>query len=220
MFPARRSGMETTYEKSNMLNHALAGVDSVSRVLFVESPQTDPCEISTKLFALKDYDVERLSTLEAVPAVVEACNPNLLVFSVDSLSDSDLVTLTWLSSTQPIPIAVFARQNSRNEIKAIVAAGVSSYIVGDVATERLPVIFELAIQRSLRAQGVITELEQTKQMLENRKLIEKAKGIIMRQKGFTEDQAYSEMRSAAMNQGKSLAELSTRIISLFEGLLD
>jgi len=69
-------------------------------------------------------------------------------------------------------------------------------------------------------QKVNSELEKTKKKLSERKLIEKAKGIVMRQKNYSEDEAYMEMRKSAMNQGQSMAELSEKIISLFDQVLD
>jgi response regulator NasT len=69
-------------------------------------------------------------------------------------------------------------------------------------------------------QGVNSELEQIKKKLSDRKLIERAKGIVMRQKQYTEDQAYREIRKSAMNQGKPMAELASRIIATFDEALD
>ena len=95
----------------------------------------------------------------------------------------------------------------------------SSYVVDDAQVHRLPVIIDLAIARFEKMNGISAELEQTKEKLSERKIIERAKGIIMQQKNLTEDEAYVQMRKSAMNKGQSIAELSRHIISVFD-LLD
>jgi response regulator NasT len=173
-----------------------------------------------KLAVLDDFQIEKISNLESVPAIVAATQPDMLILCFDVITDVDLTPLTWLKENNPIPIVVFAHQNTPNAVKSVVAAGVSTYIVDDVLPHRLPVILDLAFERFSQMQSVNSELEQTKKKLSERKLIERAKGIVMRQKNYTEEQAYMEIRKSAMNQGKTMADLAGRIIAAFDGILD
>ena len=201
-----------------MLNQALEIDHNASRVLLIETLSDKTRSIREKLGQLGGYEVEKLSKLDMAPAIVEIGSPSYLVLSVDSLIDMDLEPLTKINEERPIPIIVLAQQHSDGAAKNAVAAGVTSYIVDDVSTERLPVIFDVAVERFCKEQSMSAELQETKQKLADRKLIEKAKGILMDQNNIREAQAFKDIRRAAMNQGKTMVELSQRIISLAEAL--
>jgi len=173
-----------------------------------------------KFAQLDSYQIERIGDIAIAPTLVAASEPDALVLSVESLTDAHLVPLIWLKDNHPLPIIVFAKENASSALKAVVSAGVSTYIVDDVSVERLPVILELAVERFAQMETVNSELNETKKKLAERKLIEKAKGIVMRQNNCSESQAYTLMRKSAMNQGKPLAELASDIIVLFDNLLD
>ena len=200
----------------DMLNQALAVDHLTNRVLLVESDSGQSCSISRKLSQLDGYLIEEIPKLSIAPALVKVSSPDLVVVSVESLNDIDLEPLQEIKRENPLPVVVFAQNHADGAAKAAVAAGVTSYIVDDVSNERMPVIFDIAIERFLQVQTLNTELETAKRKLDDRKLIEKAKGIIMQQKGLSEEMAYREMRRAAMNQGRSMVELSQKIISLTE----
>jgi len=200
----------------DMLNQALAIDHARCRVLLVESDLDASLSVGRKLSQLDDYLVEEIAKLSIAPALVKVSSPDLLVVSVESLSNINLEPLLEIQRESPVPIVVFAQNHTKGAAKIAVTAGVASYIVDDVSNERMPVIFDIAIERFLQEQTLSTELEITKRKLDDRKLIEKAKGIIMQQKELSEEFAYREMRRAAMNQGRSMVELSQQIISLTE----
>jgi len=157
------------------------------------------------------------SANQLAKAVVEH-SPDILVLSVDFLDAETLDQLIQVNRDSPVPVVVFAKQHAPEAMKIVVEAEVSSYVVDNVDAHRLPVILDLAAARFRKMQSVSDELKQTKERLSERKLIEKAKGILMQQKSLTEEQAYSQMRRSAMNQGQSMAELARRIIGVFEML--
>jgi response regulator NasT len=212
------------------MNYPLSNIDmpenqtglmlSVPRLLLVEPTTCSSMSMLDKLAVLDDFRIEKISNLESVPAIVAATQPDMLILCFDAITDVDLTPLIWLKENNPIPVVVFAHQNTPNAVKSVVAAGVSTYIVDDVLPHRLPVILDLAFERFSQMQSVNSELEQTKKKLSERKLIERAKGIVMRQKNYTEEQAYMEIRKSAMNQGKTMADLAGRIIAAFDGILD
>jgi response regulator NasT len=212
------------------MNYPLSNIDmpenpiglvlSERRLLLVEARRCSSVPMIEKLAMLEAYQIEKVNSLESVPAIVTASQPDMLVLSFDVITEGDLEPLTWLKQNNPIPIVVFAHQNTPNAVKSVVAAGVSTYIVDDVLPHRLPVILDLAFERFGQMQSVNSELQKTKKKLSERKLIERAKGIVMRQKNYTEEQAYMEIRKSAMNQGKTMADLAGRIIAAFDGILD
>ena len=167
---------------------------------------------------------QSLSTIITVPntdnllAEVQKIQPDILVLSIDSLSPSALDQLIKINAENPVPVAVFARQSSEEMLKTAICAGVDSYVVDDVQEHRLSTILDLAVARFEQFNNLAKELEQTKEKLSERKLIARAKGILMQQKNLSEDQAYTQMRKSAMDQGQSMAELSRRVISVFEML--
>ncbi len=144
--------------------------------------------------------------------------PEALILSVDFLDSPVLEQLTKVNSSCPLPVTVFARQSSKEVLKTAICAGVDSYVVNDVTTHRLQTILELSRARFKQFHRLSEELERTKEKLSERKLIERAKGILMQQKGLSEGEAYGQMRKSAMNEGRSMAELSRRVISVFEML--
>lgn len=201
-----------------MLNQALEINNHASRVLLIETISDKKRSVSEKLGGLGCYDVEKVSSLDMAPAIVEIGEPSYLVLSVDSLIGLDLAPLNKIKDERPIPVIVLAQKHSDGAAKNAVEAGVTTYIVDDVSTERLPVIFDVALERFFKEQSMSAELQETKQKLADRKLIEKAKGILMDQNNISEAQAFKDIRRAAMNQGKTMVELSQRIISLAEAL--
>jgi len=213
-------GMDTSFSNSNMPIDSSYSLPSERLVLVVESPLLSGPTMVEKFSQVSNYLTEQADLLESALAIIEVSTPDVLVVSVDTLSDIDLAQLAWLTTAKPIPVVIFARKNVPNAAELVVEAGVNTYIVDDVSPQRLPVILDLAFERFSHMQKVNSELEKTKKKLSERKLIEKAKGIVMRQKNYSEDEAYMEMRRSAMNQGQSMAELSEKIISLFDQVLD
>ena len=130
------------------------------------------------------------------------------------LCESSLENLLRLTGCSCVPVVVFAKKDVPDVAQSVVEVGVTTYIVDDVLASRLPLILDLALARFTHMQKVHSELEATRKKLVERKLIEKAKGIVMRQKNYSEDQAYTEIRRLAMNQGKAMVELAEKIISL------
>jgi response regulator NasT len=111
------------------------------------------------------------------------------------------------------PIAMFVDQSDAASIQASVDAGVSAYIVDGLKKERMKHILDLCISRFNAFSRLQGELERAKSALEERKVIDRAKGILMKAKNLTEEQAYALMRKTAMNENKRIAEIAQSIIT-------
>ena len=157
-------------------------------------------------------------TSDGLVELVNKHEPDVLVISATFVDAAMLDQLIKVNEACPLPVAVFAKQSTNEILETAISAGVDSYVIDDTQAHRVPTIIDLSIARFKQMHRLAEELEQTKDKLTERKLIERAKGIIMQQKNLSEDQAYGQMRKSAMNQGQSMAELSRRVISVFEML--
>ena len=157
-----------------------------------------------------------LNTSDGLQEQVQRHVPDLLILSVDFLDAATLSQLIQLNETAPLPVVVFAARHAPEILNIVLSAEISLYTVGEVAAENLPIIPDMAVAQFARLENLRNELQQTTAKLAERKLIERAKGFIMKQKKLSEAQAYAQIRKSAMDQGKSMADLSKRIISVFE----
>ncbi|GAC1606575.1 MAG: hypothetical protein NVS3B2_14270 [Ramlibacter sp.] len=110
------------------------------------------------------------------------------------------------------PNVMFTNDNDTSHVKAAVAAGVSAYIVAALAAERIRPILDVAMARFQHEDALRRELAQARNELSQRKLIDRAKGLLMERQGLTEQQAYDKLRKAAMDRGLKLAEVAQRIV--------
>lgn len=111
---------------------------------------------------------------------------------------------------------MFVDQSDAASIQASVDAGVSAYIVGGLVKERVKNILDLCISRFNAFSRLQTELDQAKTALEDRKVIDRAKGILMKAKNLTEEEAYALLRKTAMNEKKKIAEIAQSVITASE----
>ncbi len=114
------------------------------------------------------------------------------------------------------PIAMFVDQTDAASIQASVDAGVSAYIVDGLKKERIKSILDLCISRFNAFSRLQTELEQTRSALAERKVIDRAKGILMTVKNLSEDAAYALLRRTAMNENRKIAEVAQSVITAAE----
>ena len=133
--------------------------------------------------------------------LIDAGNP-----SRDVLQD-----LTLACAPMDRPVAMFVDHSDAALTQAAIEAGVSAYVVDRLRPERIKPILDAAIARFHMMQRMRLELTETRRALEERKVIDRAKGILMRARGIDEDEAYGLLRKAAMDQGKKLADMAQEI---------
>jgi len=167
--------------------------------------------------ALAELGYEVLAQLcepRKLHAEVERLHPDLIVVTADTPSEETLVTLGAVSGSCPRPVVVFAKAGTRELIRRAVDCGVAAYVVDGWAPERLTPIIEAAVARFEAYETVRKELASTRAKLSERKLIEKAKGIVMQQRKLSEEQAYTALRKMAMDQNLPLSEVARRVIAV------
>lgn len=156
--------------------------------------------------------VARSSVEEDLLQRIAQVEPDVIIVDMESPDRDTLESMRSISRDQPRPIVMFAEKSDRISIGEAVKAGVSAYVVDGMSPGRLNAIMEVAIARFREFQALRNELEETKSRLEDRKLIDKAKGILMKQKGMSEDEAYKVIRKMAMDRNIKIGEAARNVI--------
>lgn len=162
------------------------------------------------------HDVERLGEMHNLLKRIYAIDPDVILIDLENPSRDVLEQMFQVSRAVRRPVAMFVDRSDAASIEASVDAGVSAYIVDGLKKERIKSILDLCVSRFNAFARLQNELERARSDLEDRKSIDRAKGILMRSKNLTEDQAYATMRSAAMRENKKIAEIARAIITASE----
>ena len=162
--------------------------------------------------------VVHISEMQSLLARIYAVDPDIILIDLENPSRDVLEAMFQVSRAVKRPVAMFVDQSDSASIQASVEAGVSAYIVDGLKKERIKPILDLCVSRFNAFAKLQEELERTKSQLEDRKIIEKAKGILMKVKGLTEDEAYVLLRSTAMREKKKIGEIAQSIITASEML--
>jgi len=169
--------------------------------------------------ALTDAGYEIIAHVEHGVNLLERVNevkPDVIIIDMEMPDRDTLEQLYTINQDQPRPIVMFADNSESDVIEAAVKAGVSAYVVDGLNTERVKPIMDVAIARFREFQALREELEQTKSTLADRKVIDKAKGIIMKQRGMDEAEAYKSLRKMAMDSNKRISEIAKDVIAIAE----
>ena len=157
--------------------------------------------------------VVHVSEMQNLLARIYALDPDVILIDLENPSRDVLEQMFQVSRAVRRPIAMFVDQSDTASIQASVDAGVSAYIVDGFRKERIKSIIDLCVSRFNAFARLQDELDRAKSALEERKVIERAKGILMKLKGLTEEQAYVLMRSTAMREKKKIADIAQSIVT-------
>jgi response regulator NasT len=155
------------------------------------------------------------SSLELLNAV-EQLAPDVIIIDTESPSRDALEHLCVMGRDRPRPIVMFADDDDAATIREAVRAGVSAYVVDGLEPERVKAIVEVACARFEEFQRLRAELAEANRKLSERKLVERAKGLLMKERGVGEAEAYQLLRSLAMNRGKRLGDVAQDVIAAVE----
>lgn len=144
--------------------------------------------------------------------------PDVILLDTDSPDRDTLEHLALMSRDTPLPVVMFTPDGDDKKIKQAIRAGVTSYVVGAIGQERIKPVLQVAVARFEEHQALRQELASTKTQLAERKLIERAKGIVMQQKRISEEDAYGLLRKMAMDQKLKLAEVARQVVNVAEML--
>lgn len=172
--------------------------------------------------SLLDTGFDVIAHLDDTMNLDTACSelqPDIVIIDTDSPSRDTLENICVMTMHAPRPIVMFTHDDDRAKIKSATQAGVSAYVVGSIPNERLRPVIDAAVARFDEFKQLKAELQEANSKLSDRKVIERAKGLLMKQRGIEEDQAYSLLRNMAMQKNMRLATLADQVVEAAKLLL-
>jgi two-component system, response regulator / RNA-binding antiterminator len=140
--------------------------------------------------------------------------PDMIIVDAESDARDALEHVVMATRDEPRPIVLFTEDNDTTHVKAAVAAGVNAYIVAGLAPDRIRPIMDVAMARFEHEQSLRQELQSAKSELQDRKTIDRAKGLLMQRQGLSEQEAYEKLRKTAMDKGLKLADVAQRMLDV------
>lgn len=138
--------------------------------------------------------------------------PDMIIVDAESEARDALEHVVMATRQARRPIVLFTNDNDTSHVRDAVAAGVSAYIVAGLSAERIRPILDVAMARFEHEQGLRSELASAKTELHDRKVIDRAKGLLMQRQNLDEAAAYARLRKAAMDKGLRLGEVAQRML--------
>lgn len=183
------------------------------RIAIVDESASRAAVISEGLAALDDCEIFVLTERRGLVAEIGRIAPDIVLMDLGNPSRDVLEEYFVVSRALARPIAMFVDESDDESIAASIDAGVSSYVVDGLAPHRIRPILDLAVRRFNAFARLQSDLAEARGKLAERELVDKAKRILMDSRGMPEPVAYAEMRKAAMNQGKRIADIAEAIVT-------
>ncbi|MGY5777705.1 ANTAR domain-containing response regulator [Rhizobium sp. LEGMi135b] len=151
--------------------------------------------------------------VQGIARTIEVLRPDVIIIDLENPNRDMMEHLFQLTRTVGRPIAMFVDRSDTASIEAAVEAGVSAYIVDGLKKERVKPILDMAVSRFNAFSRLQRELADAKSALEERKIVERAKGILMKMRGLSEDEAFALLRQTAMNEKKKMSEIAQSVVT-------
>ena len=158
--------------------------------------------------------VERIPADRGLAEDVRRFGPDIIIIDMEAPGRDTLEQMREIGRDQPKPIILFSNNRDSEFIRQAVRAGVSAYVVDGLDKERVIPIVEVALARFREFETLRKELEETRHQLADRKIIERAKGLLMKQHGISEDKAYNALRKAAMDRNQKIGEIARTLVAI------
>ncbi|MBP7524998.1 MAG: ANTAR domain-containing protein, partial [Propionivibrio sp.] len=158
------------------------------------------------------------SALELI-ARIEEIKPDIILIETESPSRDTLEHLAVMNREMPRPVVMFSQDGERGTIRSAIQAGVAAYVVDGFDAGRLSDVVEVAVIHFEEHQSLKRELAETSRKLSERKIIEKAKGVLMKTRGMDEESAYKALRNLAMERSQPLAVVAANLVDMAKLLL-
>jgi len=183
------------------------------RILVVEADHTKAKNIIDALLEAGWSDVHAIAELSGLEHSVLKHAPDIVLIDMENPDRDMLEHIGTASDTKSRAVAMFVDQTDTNLTQAALAAGVSAYVVDGLQMNRIKSVIETAIARFQIMRKMQSELDAAKQALEDRKTLDRAKGILMRRRSISEDEAYKLLRKAAMDQGRKVIDVAQALVT-------
>ncbi len=189
------------------------------RVLLVEENLARAVMLKHALHEAGCHIAAHVTASSDLVGLVGELKPDMIILDTESPDRDTLEHLCVISRDQPRPIVMFTNDGDKEKMQHAIRAGVSVYVVDGLKGERLRSIMDVAIMRFNELQSLRQDLEKAETQLAERKDIERAKGILMKQRGWSEEESYQALRKMAMSKGIKLSEVARQIVSVAELLV-
>ncbi len=190
--------------------------DSALKIAIVDESPIRSAILEDGLREAGFTQVERIAETHNLLTRIYALDPDVILIDLENPSRDVLEQMFQMSRAVKRPVAMFVDQSDAASIQAAVDAGVSAYIVGGLKKERVTNILDLCISRFNAFSRLQSELDRAKDALEERKVIDRAKGILMKARKLTEEDAYALLRKTAMNENKKIVEIAQSVLTAAE----
>ncbi|MCW1427560.1 ANTAR domain-containing response regulator [Novosphingobium sp. JCM 18896] len=183
------------------------------RIAIVDESAARASVIQEGLASLDDCEIFVVTERRGLVARIGEIAPDIVLMDLGNPSRDVLEEYFAVSRALARPIAMFVDQSDDDAIAASIDAGVSAYVVDGLSANRIKPLIDVAVRRFNAFARLQSDLDEARGRLAEREAIDKAKRILMDSRGLTEPKAYAEMRKAAMDQGKKIAEIADAIIT-------
>ena len=164
---------------------------------------------------LREAGHDRVTVVTEIAGIagrIAALEPDVIVIDLENPNRDMLENMFQLSRAVKRPIAMFVDRSDRDSIEQAIEAGVSAYVVDGLRRERVKPILDMAISRFNAYSRLERELEDARNALHSRKVIDQAKRLLMRSRGMSEDEAYALLRRTAMNQNRKISDVAQSLV--------
>lgn len=182
------------------------------RVMLVDENQERAIPLKQVLREAGYQVIAYISDMADLNKEVAKLNPDVIIIDIDSPSRDTLEHISLASRDDPRPIVMFTHDGDTEKIRSATRAGVSAYVVGGISNERLKPIMDAALARFDEYRALRLQLDTANNKLAERKIIERAKGILMQRRNINEDQAYQALRKLAMDRNEHLDAVARQVV--------
>lgn len=182
------------------------------KILVIDEIQTRTRELCTQL-AQSGYQMAAvLPSADNLTEQVAAFKPDVILVDTNSPSRDILEHLAVMDRTAPRPVVLFGSDRTNDTIRQVVEAGVSTYVVDGLDISRLQPLIEIAVARFEHYQSLKGKLEEANRQLDERKIIDQAKNLLIKHRKLDESTAYALLRKTAMSRGETIATVARELV--------
>ena len=189
------------------------------RILIIDESRVRASELCAGLAMAGHQVAAVLPSALDLTAQIESIKPDVILIETESPSRDTLENLAVMNREMPRPVVLLTQDSDAAVMRAAFKAGVSAYIVDNLDLARLKPIVDVAIARFEEHQDLKQELAVATRKLSERKVVEKAKGILMKTRGLDEDQAYAALRKLAMERAQPIGKIAGDLVEMAKLLL-
>ncbi len=194
---------------------AVVATDNFTRIMLVDDLPQRSNDVGVKPAEQGFEVILRLSDAAGLAAQIERHRPDVVVIDLQTPGRELLVNLAVVRAHNPIPVVLFSQEYSPDYIADAVDAGVTSYLLGEIDTDKLKPVIDVAMAQFKSFQSLRQTLDNTRKKLQGLSVIDAAKRLLMDRQHVTEGQAHAALRKVSMDTNQTLPEAAKSVIELF-----